>query len=463
MKAFDEEIVSGSIFRSVWKLAWPVVLLNLVNGLHGFVDHVLIGHFVASDNNAANAAIGVSWQVFLVIVVFVASLFQGMNVLIARYAGKQDRENMSRVFHEAFLTSVLILVVVAPIGYGLAPHLLRFAEAAPEVERHALPYLRILFTCGAPLFLMFMLTGAFQASGDPKVPLILGILATGLNIALSTLFITGPGPIPALGTVGAALGTVLAPLVSAAIALLLIARHKTLLQPPKRLKLIPDLSVVRVVARIGLPTGIQGVLLNIGGVFLLKYIGSLEFSAAAQAAYTICYSQLFMLITWPSFGLRAAAGTVMGQNIGAGKPQRGKRGVAVAACMGAAWAALIGLLFWAFPAELLWLFDVIHDPVLSYGKSLLHFLSFSGVLLATTLAMTGGLQGAGETKVPMYIAFLTQIVVLLGLCQFLAMRAMLRPETIWAAILVSHTDRLFLTYAVFRTEDWAHTKVELGH
>jgi Na+-driven multidrug efflux pump len=121
MKKFDDELVSGSIVRSVWKLAWPVTLLNLVNGLHGFVDHVLIGHYIESTTNAGNAAIGAAWQVFLVIVVFIASLFHGMNVLISRYAGKQDRDNMSRVAYESFLAAVYILVlIVGPIGYLLS-------------------------------------------------------------------------------------------------------------------------------------------------------------------------------------------------------------------------------------------------------------------------------------------------------------------------------------------------------
>jgi len=462
MKKFDDQIVSGSILRSVWKLAWPVTLLNLVNGLHGLVDHILIGQFHGSETNAANAAIGVSWQVFLVIVVFISSLFHGMNVLIARYAGKQDRDNMSYAAYQAFLSSVYILVfILAPVGYFLAPHLIDLIGANAEVKSHALPYLRILFTCGAPLFLMFMVVGAFQASGDAKTPLVLGALSTILNIAISAVLIVGVGPIPPMGTVGAALGTVLAPTVAVVIALSLIVRRKMILHPPKKYTLIPDFSVMRVVARIGLPTGVQGVLLNIGGVMLLWFIARLEYSAAAMAAYTICYSQLFSVVTWTSFGLRSASATVMGQNIGAGKHQRGKRGVALAAGMGVAWAGFVGIVFWAIPGPLLGMFDATQEPTFGYGVSLLHFLAFSGLVLAPTLAFTGGLQGAGETKAPMYIAFATQIVLLLAMCGGFYWTNTLTTDRIWLSILCAHTARLILTYAVFRTEAWTHTQVEL--
>lgn len=465
MKKFDNELVSGNIVRSVWKLAWPVTLLNLVNGMHGIVDHVLVGHYIASESNAANAAIGVAWQVFLVFVVFIASLFHGMNVLISRYAGKRDRDNMSRVAYEAFLSCVLILVfIVAPCGYFIAPYLLDFVEAEPEVQVHALPYLRLLFTCGAPLFLSFMFTGAFQASGDAKTPLVLGILATILNIAISAVLITGMGPFPALGTAGAALGTVLAPLFTVGISIVLVLRKKMILQPPKEFHLFPDLSVMKVVARIGIPTGIQGVLLNIGGVLLLRFLGAMgeELSAPAQAAYTICYAQLFSLITWTSFGLRSAAGALMGQNIGAGNPRRGKSAVSVAASFGAVWAVLIGTLFWYFPADLLAMFGAVEGPIVPIGIALLRILTFSGVVLAITLALTGGLQGAGETKIPMYIAFLTQIVVLLGICWWYDWQNALTPERVWMAIFISHFSRLVLTWLVFRTEKWAHTQVELA-
>jgi putative MATE family efflux protein len=462
MRTFDKELVSGSVFRSVWKQAWPLVLLNLVNGSHGFVSHILVGHFVVSNNNAANAAIGVSWQVFMVIVVFVASLFQGTNVLVARYAGKEDRANVGRVFYQTFLTSLMILVfVVGPVGYLVSPLLLSFVHAGAEVQGYALPYMRVLFLCGAPLFLMFMFTGAFQAAGDPKTPLKLGILTTILNILISSVLITGFGPFPALGTLGAAIGIVVAPLVSIGIAITLILRGKSILPRPERFTILPDFTVIKVVTKIGIPTGIQGVVLNIGGVFLLKYIGSLEHSAAAQAAYTICYTQLFSLVTWTAFGLRAAAGTVMGQNIGAGDPARGKRGVAVAAWLGAGWATLIGLVFWFFPDMLLNLFSAQHEPLLSYAHSLLHYLALSGVMLGSALALTGGIQGSGYTKIPMYIAFLTQIVVLLGVCAAFDVFDALTPDRVWLAILISHTSRLLLTLAVFRTEKWAHVRIEL--
>ena len=289
----------------------------------------------------------------------------------------------------------------------MSPRLLEWFNASEGVQAHALPYMRILFTCGGPFFVLFLLTGALQASGNPKIPLALGVLTTVLNIVLSFVFIVLLG----LGAVGAALGTCLAPCVSVAVALKLIYSGKTIILPPRRITLIPDLSVLKSVVRIGTPTGLQAVVINIGGAVLLGVIGRVEHSAAAQAAYTICYAQLFAFIMWPSFGLRVAASTVMGQNLGAGKLKRGRRGVYVAAGMGLAAACVTGVVYWTLPRALLGLFDATGEAIQDYGASLLRFLSFSGIAFVLSMTFTGALQGAGDTKNPMYIAFVTQIVI----------------------------------------------------
>lgn len=459
MKEFDNEIVSGSILRSVWKLAWPTVLLNLINGSSGFVDHVLVGHY---QDYAANAAIGVAWQFFLVFVVFLSSLFSGMAVLVARYAGMRDKDTLNEVVYQTFLTSLLIQIfIVSPVGYFISPMLLDLANAKPEVTYHALPYMRVMFTCSTPLFLMFMMNNALQASGNPKTPLKLGILTTILNIVISAILITGFGPAPELGAVGAALGTVISPIPSVLIACWMMMKGQLIIGMPKKLSLIPKWGVVREIGRIGIPTGIQAVLLNIGGAMLISYIGALDHSAEAQAAYTICYTQLFSFVTWTSFGLRAASATIIGQNIGAGNTQRGKRGVYVTTAIGAVWSAMLGLMFISVPAMLLGLFNVKQELVLALGSDLLAFLSVSGVFLASALSLTGGLQGAGDTKTPMYIAFITQIGVLLGICEVYARLGLLTPHVVWIAILVSHVSRMLLTVIMFQRGGWVHARVEV--
>jgi Na+-driven multidrug efflux pump len=197
---FDRSIIEGPLRPAVWRLAWPTMLQNVIAGLQGVIDHAMVGHFV---NYTANAAIGVSWQVIVVVIVFISSLFSGMGVLVARFAGADEPEKVNRVVYQAFLTAMSLSVLMAVVGYVAAPALLNIVKAAPEVQQEALPFLRAMFVGILGMMLFFMLSGAFRAAGDPRTPMRLGVAMTVLTIALNLMLI------PKFGTVGAAFGTII--------------------------------------------------------------------------------------------------------------------------------------------------------------------------------------------------------------------------------------------------------------
>src|SRR5689334_6878335 len=205
---YDLSIVEGALRPAVWKIAWPTMLTNAIGGLQGMVDHVLVGRLVGYQGNAA---IGVSWQIFLVVIVFISSLFTGMSVLVARFAGAGDEEKVNRTVYQAFLTAIFIAVgIMALIGYFVSPALLNLVNAAPEVKAEALPFMRIMFMFSAGMMVFFMLGAALRSAGDARTPMMLGIAMTVLNIVLNVMLIRGFGPIPAFGTKGAAMGTCIA-------------------------------------------------------------------------------------------------------------------------------------------------------------------------------------------------------------------------------------------------------------
>ena len=157
--------------------------------------------------------------------------------------------------------------------------------------------------------------------------------------------------------------------------------------------------------------------MNIGGVVLLRFIGSLASSAEAQAAYSVAYGQLFSLVTWTSVGLMGATAAVAGQNLGAGKPERSAQGVKVASRIGIGVAVGIGLLFLLAPHLLLDAFGMDDPAVAALGAQLLAFLSISGVFVAVALAYTGGLQGTGDTRGrPLHLARSRSSRLPLALC-----------------------------------------------
>ena len=364
-RRFDRSIVDGPLAPAVWKLAWPSVLTNAIGGLQGMIDHALVGNMVGYT---ANAAIGVSLQIFIVVIVFLSSMFMGMSVLVSRYVGAGDGDMADRTIYQAFLAVIVLSFgVLAPLGYFFAPSLLSLVNAAPAVQHEALPFLRIMFVFSGGMMVFFMVGGALGEAGDARTPMVLGVTMTVLNVALNVTLIRGLGPIPAYGT-----------------------RARRWARRSRRAS-SPSIHCGRCLrggwvvsfahAAGGGPTG-RSFARSSGSACRrdsghrderrrrapLAFIGSLAQSAAAQAAYAVSYTELFSLMTWTSQGLLGAAAAIAGQNLGAGRPDRAVRACTPRRDSGFAGAAFIGLCFWFFPRQLLAIFGM-HDPSSSGSAS----------------------------------------------------------------------------------------------
>ena len=456
---YDRAIVEGPLGRAVWKIAWPTVLTNAIGGLQGLVDHALVGHFVGIKGNAA---IGVSLQLWIAVIVFISSIFIGMSVMVARFAGAGDEEKVNRTVYQAFLTAVLMSFgILAPVGYIAAPYLLDLVKAAPEVKAEALPFLRIMYAFSGGMLIFFMLGGALRSAGDARTPMVLGIVLTVLNLLLNLILIPGFGPIPAFGTTGSAMGTTIASGTIAIYALWKLTNGGWVVQFPKGGSYAPDWSVIKKLFKFGLPAGIQGIAMNIGGVLMLYFIGSLAASKEAQAVYALSYTQLFSFVTWTSVGLMGASAAVVGQNIGAGHPDRANKAVGVAARFGLAGAAFLGIFYFFLPEQLLALFGVSDPLAVELGAQLLRVLAFSGLFITVALTYTGGLQGSGDTKSPLYISIISQVIVPLGICFVIQSFGHLEPLHVWIAILAGHMTRCGLSVLRFMQGKWRSIVVNI--
>ncbi|MFN0140065.1 MAG: MATE family efflux transporter [Pyrinomonadaceae bacterium] len=456
---YDRSIVEGPLGRAVWKIAWPTMLTNVIAGLQGMIDHALVGNLVGYK---ANAAIGISFQIFLTVVVFISSIFIGMSIHVARFVGAGDKARVDRTVYQAFLTAIFISVgIMAPVGYFAAPYLLDFVSPDAGVKAEALPFLRVTFVFSFGILIYFMTSGALRAAGDAKTGMRLGIAMTVLNLILNIVLISGLGPIPAFGTVGSAMGSSIAAGTVGLYAIYKLWSGGWVVHFPRGQGWGPDWKLIRSLFKFGLPAGIQGIAMNIGGLLMLYFIGTLENSAAAQAAYALAYGQLFLLVTWSSNGLMGASAAVAGQNLGAKQPDRAFSAVNTAARFGLAGATFLGIFYFFFPAQLLAVFGMTDPTAVDIGVQLLRVLAFSGLFIAVALTYTGGLQGTGDTKSPLYISIISQVVVPLGICFVIKQVSHLGPIHIWLAILAGHMTRCGLSVFRFLQGKWRSIKVEI--
>jgi Na+-driven multidrug efflux pump len=305
------------------------------------------------------------------------------------------------------------------------------------------------------MMMFFMLSGAFRAAGDARTPLRLGIGMTVLTIVFNLVLI------PMFGTIGAAFGTIASSTTVALYGMWFLTRPGSVIHFERGMDLKPDLTIIRSLFRFGLPTGVQGIAMNIGGVFMLRFIGSLEHSAAAQAAFAVGYTELFSLMTWTSNALMGASATIAGQNLGAGNPDRAVAGVRVASRIGLIVATGIAALFLLIPGYLLAIFGM-HDPQANaLATQLLRFLAVSGFFVTVALSYTGGLQGTGDTRSPLYISIVSQVFVPLGYCTLMQAIRGLQSNDIWLAIVLGHMTRCALSFGRFRQQKWRDIRVDI--
>jgi Na+-driven multidrug efflux pump len=318
-----------------------------------------------------------------------------------------------------------------------------------------------MFLCSIGMMVFFMLGGALRSAGDARTPMVLGVVMTALNIVLSLVLIRGLGPIPAFRTAGAAMAQSIAAGIVGLYALVRLWQGQWVVRFPRGHGFGPDWGIIRELFRFGLPAGFQGIAMNIGGVLMLSFIGSLPQSAAAQAAFAVSYTQLFSFVTWTSIGLMGAAAAIAGQNLGAGRPDRTEAAVHTAARIGVSVAAGVGLLFFFVPDHLLAMFGIQDPEVVAIGTELLRVLSVSGLFVSAALTYTGGLQGTGDTKGPLYISLVSQVMLPLGICAVIRQTGTLRPIHIWLAILAGHMTRFGLSRLRFRQGKWRGIAVEI--
>jgi Na+-driven multidrug efflux pump len=259
---------------------------------------------------------------------------------------------------------------------------------------------------------------------------------------------------------GAALGMVISMAAAAAYGFWLMGRGGLVIHWHRDMDKSWDWPVVKQLFRFGLPAGVQGVVMNIGGVLMLRFMGALPQSGHVQAVYAVGYSELFAFITWTSVGLMGAAATVAGQSLGAKKPDRVVEAVHTANKLGLGIAAFVGSLFLLIPAQLFGLFGMRDAASVEIGVTMLRWLAVSGFFIATALTYTGGLTGTGDTKGPLYISIVSQVIFPLGLLFLLQRTTTLVPAYIWAAIVLGHFTRAVLSIWRFRSGKWREIRIE---
>ena len=438
-------MTEGSIGKRITLFAMPIFLGNLFQQLYNTADSLIVGNFLGSN---ALAAVSSSGSLIFMLIGFLSGMSIGAGVVIARYFGAGDRENMDLAIHTTVAFGLAASVVMTLIGVLLSPQILRLMATPEVVMGDSVTYLRIYFA-GSVGFVMYnIFVGILQAVGDSRHPLYYLIVSSLVNIVLDIAFIAGFG----MGVEGAAIATVISQLVSALLCLIqLTCRQKNCRLYLRRIAFTPRL--LKQIIRMGLPSGLQNSIIAFANVVVQSNINSFgELAMAGVGAYSKIEGFGFLPIT--SFTM--ALTTFIGQNLGAAQYERAKKGARFGIWATVVLAEFIGVAVFVFAPWLIAAFDS-NPEVISIGVAKARTSTLFFFLLAFSHAISAVLRGAGRAIVPMTVMLVFWCVVRVG---FLTITVPLTHSILmlyWVYPLTWALSSLtFLIY--YKKADWLHSR-----
>jgi putative MATE family efflux protein len=444
------DLTQGGIFRNLWIVALPQIVANVVQNVFNLVDMFWVGRL----GTVALAAVGIAGTIMMVLFMVILGAGTGAAAIVARAIGAGDREDADRIAAAAILLAVLLSLPVAVLGFLHAPALYTLMGADAAVTAAGAQYIRVMFLGAGIIFSNFVLNSLFQGAGDAVSPMLATTFAAVLNALIDPIFIFGWLGTPRLGVAGAAWATLVARGVSTLILVRLLCR------PGRRLRLrlahfVPDLRRMRRILRLGIPNSLQLSFRGVMGIVLMGIVS--RFGTIALAAYSVG-GRLSMLALFPGFGFATAAGTLVGQNLGAKKPQRSWRSAYAAVGAYAATLLPMSLAFLLLPRPLIAVFDATPE-VVAIGSTMLRILASTLLFLAPAIVLSRALAGAGDTVSPMVITAACLWGLQVPLAMVLPHLGGLGVNGVFLAAALSTVAQGALALIWFQRGHWVHRRV----
>ena len=384
-------MTSGSIWKRMTFFALPLLLGNLFQQMYNTVDSLIVGNFLGSS---ALAAVSSSGSLIFMLIGFLSGISSGAGVIVARFFGAQDQENLHRTVHTTVAFGLVAGVLMTTAGMIFSPQILIWMDTPESVMANSVSYLQVYFS-GSLGFVMYnIFVGILQAVGDSRYPLYYLIASSIINLVLDLVFIE----VFHTGVWGAALATVISQVVSALLCLIQLMKTKENYR--LQLKAIKfDKKILMEIIRIGLPSGVQNSIIAFANVIVQSYINAFgEMAMAGYGAYTKVEGFGFLPIN--SFTM--AVTTFVGQNLGAKQFERSRKGARFGVLVTIILAELIGVLVFIFAPQLIAAFDSTPE-VIQFGIDKARTAALFYCLLAYSHSIAAVLRGAGKAMIPMII------------------------------------------------------------
>ena len=435
----------GSIGRAILLLAVPMVLEMVMESVFAVADVF----YVAKLGSDAVATVGLTESMLTLIYTVAMGLGIAATATVARRIGEGDREGAARAATQAIVLGLMVSVLLGACGVWLAPKLLKVMGASPEVIARGSNYTRMMLGGNAAIMMLFLINAIFRGAGDAAIAMRVLWLANFINIILAPCLIFGFGPFPALGVTGAAVATTIGRGTGALFAFSQLLRPSSRVYLSRRYLRLEPALMLRLL-RLSVSGAFQIFIGMASWIGLIRILSG--FGSDALAGYTIGI-RVILFALLPSWGMSNAAATMVGQALGAGKPERAERAVWRAGFYNMIFLGAVGLLFVLFAKPIAGLFT--REPaVVGYASDCLRIIACGFLFYAYGMVISQSFNGAGDTWTPTVINLFVFWLWEIPLAYTLSIHFGFGPHGVFLAAAIAFSTLAIVSAAVFRRGRW---------
>lgn len=446
----DRDFTKEPLGRAMFLLAVPMVLEMFMESVFAIVDIF----FVSRLGFDAIATVGLTESLMTVIYAIGGGFAAATTALISRRIGEQQREKASVSAVQAIYTGFFFSALIAIPGFIFAHDLLRLMGGNENMISNMSGYTTVMISANGAIMMLFIINAVFRSSGDAAISMRVLFIANLVNILLDPCLIFGWGPFPKLGVEGAAVATTLGRSTAVIYQFYLLFKGKRRIHITIN-QLIPDWKVMWTLVKLALGGIGQSLITTSSWIFMVRLISG--FGSSVIAAYTIAI-RIIIFSLMPPWGLSNAAATLVGQNLGAAKPERAERAIYMAALLNVVFMGLISLLFIFSPQYFVQAF--MHGkPVSQDAIICLRMISYGFVFYGLGMVMVQSLNGAGDTVTPTIINFFCFWMIEIPLAWFLSGRTGLHEQGVYISIVIAESIMATTGLLIIRRGKWKTNKV----
>lgn len=441
----EQDFTEGKLSRAILLLSIPAVLEMVMESIFVIVDIF----FVSKLGSNAVATVGITESLITIVYAISLGLATATTSMVSRRIGEKNPDGASRTAFQAIVTGIIVSIIIGIPGAIYSQKLLTLMGSSHEIVTQMSGYTRIMLAGNIVIMLLFIINAIFRSAGDAAVAMRVLWVGNIINIILDPCLIFGLGPFPHMGVTGAAVATTTGRGIAVLYQFYLLFFGKKRIQISVR-HMSLNFKIIARLIKLSIGSIGQNLIGTTSWVALVRIIS--VFGSDIVAGYTIAI-RIVSFILLPSWGVSNAASTLVGQNLGAKKPERAERAVMITGVVNMVLLGTIGLILVLFPEPFIKLF--IHDPVvLKAGTECLRIISIGFIAYGFGMVLVNSFNGAGDTSTPLKINVFAFWMIEIPLAWFLAIHSGMKEEGVFIAIVVAESIMTLTAWLVFRQGKW---------